>query len=232
MNTLLLTQDLQAAGKLTQVLKQQNIGVVICHDTSDASRHLHKAKYHALFLDCDAPNASELLDILKTSGSNKTAVVLALSGDSTPVQNCGLHTRAQFVLQKPLAKSQIEKTLRAARGLLLRELRQYYRLPLNSPVIVGISGRTLQATTTNISLGGVGIRTAEWLKPATMVHLRMHLPDGELFETLAEVIWADEQGRAGIHFRDPAPLFQTRLEQWLTLEVDKQLIPADGPQLA
>lgn len=221
---------MQAAGKLTQVLRQQNIGVVICHDTSDASRHLHKAKYHALFLDCDAPNASELLDILKTSGSNKTAVVLALSGDST--QNGSLHTRAQFVLQKPLAKSQIEKTLRAARGLLLRELRQYYRLPLNSPVIVGISGRTLQATTTNISLGGVGIRTTEWLKPATMVHLRMHLPGGELFETVAEVIWADEQGRAGIHFRDPAPLFQTRLEQWLTQEVDKQLIAADGPQLA
>lgn len=231
MNTLLLTQDLQAAGKLTQVLQQQNIGLVICHDTSDASRHLHKAKYHALFLDCDAPNATALLDILKSSGSNKTAVVLALSGGDPAAQTCGLHTRAQFVLQKPLAKSQIEKTLRAARGLLLRELRQYYRLPLNSPVIIGISGRTLQATTTNISLGGVGIRSTEWLKPATLVHLRMHLPGGDLFESLAEIIWADEQGRAGIHFRDPAPLFQTRLEQWLTLEVDKLLIAADGQQL-
>jgi hypothetical protein len=60
----------------------------------------------------------------------------------------------------------------------------------------------------------------------------MHLPAGELFETLAEVIWADEHGRAGIHFRDPAPLFQTRLEQWLTLEVDKQLTISDTPGLA
>ena len=232
MNTLLLTQDTRAAGKLTQVLQQQNIGIVICHDTSDASRHLHTSKYHALFLDCDAPNATELLDILKTSGSNKTAVVLAISGDSTAVQNSGLLTRAQFVLQKPLAKSQIEKTLRAARGLLLRELRQYYRLPLDAPITIGIGGRTLQATTTNVSLGGVGIRASELLKPATLLHLRLHLPGGELFESLAEVIWADEQGRAGVHFRDPAPLFQTRLEQWLTLEVDKKLIAADVPYLA
>jgi len=232
MNTLLLTQDMQEAGKLTQVLQQQNIGVVICHDTTDASRHLHSAKYHALFLDCDAPRATELLHVLKSSGSNKTAVVLAISGINTAAGNGDLSTQVQFVLHKPLAKSQIEKTLRAARGLLLRELRQYYRMPLDAPISIGINGEVLQARTTNISLSGVGIRSSQLLSPATLVHLRMNLPGGELFETLAEVIWADQQGRSGIHFRDPAPLFQTRLEQWLTLEVDKRLIATDPTYLA
>jgi len=134
---------------------------------------------------------------------------------------------AQFLIQKPLATPQIESTLRAARGLLLRELRQYYRLPLDAPVTLDINGRRIRAKTTNVSIGGMGVRSAEPLQSAASVHVRLQLPAGELFESLGEVVWADQQGRAGIHFRDVAPLFQTRLEQWLTLEVDRRFIESE-----
>jgi DNA-binding response OmpR family regulator len=227
MNTLFLTEDVQAASKLTQVLQRQSIDVVVCEELSAALRELGRTKYHAVFLDCDAPYATDLLISLRKSPSNKTAVVLAVSGDRTPAEAGDLRTMAQFLIQKPLATSQIESTLRAARGLLLRELRQYYRLPLDAPVTLDIGGRRIRAKTTNVSIGGMGVRSAEPLQSATSVHVRMQLPAGELFESLGEVVWADPQGRVGIHFRDVAPLFQTRLEQWLTLEVDRRFIESE-----
>src|SRR5690242_9919057 len=190
---------------------------MVCTGFAAACKELSRAKYHALFLDCDAARARDLLTLLKNSPSNKAAVVLAISSDKTPPRTPGdVRTQAQFVMQKPLARAQVEATLRAARGLLLRELRQYYRHPIDVPITLTCAGKNLQVKATNISLGGLGIRSTEPLKLAGTVQIRLHLSQSELFESVGEIVWADEQGRAGLHFRDVAPLFQERLDRWLT----------------
>lgn len=225
MNALFVSEDNQAAKTLNEVLQRQSIDLIVCREFSAACKELSRTKYHALFLDCDAARVRDLLTIVKKSPSNKAAVVLAISSDRTPPRTPGdVRTQAQFVMQKPLLRTQVEATLRAARGLLLRELRQYYRHPLDAPITVTASGKTVQAKANNISLGGVGIRSTEPVQLAGSVHVRLALSQGELFESPGDIVWADEQGRAGIHFRDVAPLFQGRLEQWLTSKLEQQHI--------
>ena len=227
MNALFLSADKQSAHILNEVVQRQSIDLMVCANFADACRELSRAKYHAVFLDCEVGNARDLLTVIKNSPSNKGAVVLAVSG-GTAASGVPSEVRiqAQFVMQKPLARAQIEATLRAARGLLLRELRQYYRHPIDVPMTLTYAGKNLQVKATNISLGGVGIRSTEPLKQAGTVQIRLHLPQNELFEGEGEIVWVDEQGRAGIHFREIAPLFQGRLEEWLTSKLEQQTFAA------
>lgn len=223
MNALYVSDDSQAAKTLTEVLQRQSIDLMVCTGFAAACKELSRAKYHALFLDCDAARARDLLTLLKKSPSNKAAVVLAISSDKTPPRTPDdVRTQAQFVMQKPLARAQVEATLRAARGLLLRELRQYYRHPLDAAITLTSDGKTLQAKANNISIGGVGIRSTEPVKLAGSVHVRLALSQGEIFESSGDFVWTDEQGCAGIRFRDVAPVFQGRLEQWLTSKLEQQ----------
>lgn len=227
MNTLFVSDDSGAAKTLAEVLQRQGIDLVVCNEFAAACKELCRAKYHALFVDCDISQASDLLTVLRNSPSNKSAVVLGITSDrSSPPSPSDVRAQAQFLMQKPLARTQIEATLRAARGILLRELRQYYRHPLDAPISIAAPGKKIEARATNISLGGIGIRCSETVKLAGNVYLHLALPNGELFEGFGETVWADEQGRAGIHFRDLAPSFQSRLEQWLTSELDQQTFPA------
>ena len=222
-NALFVSDDRQTAKTLSDVLQRQSIDLMVCTEFAAACKELSRAKYHALFLDCDTAQAKDLLTVIRNSPSNKAAVVLAISSDKTLPRSPGdVRTQAQFVMQKPLARAQVEATLRAARGLLLRELRQYYRHPMDAPITLTAAGKTLQAKVTNISMGGVGIRSSDPEKLSGSVHIRLTLPQGELFESHGDIVWADEHGRSGIHFRDMAPLFQTRLEQWLTSKLEQQ----------
>lgn len=230
MKTLLMSPDPATGKTLTDTLQALQIDLVICKEFGAASRELSRAKYHALFLDSEAANGRDLLRVLRNSPSNKTAVVLAISSAQKCQQASGdICREAQFVIQRPLARAQVEATLRAARGLLLRELRQYYRYPLDVPVTLIAAGRNLPSKATNISLGGIGIRMIDPISLSGTVHVRLKLPDGDPFEGFGEIIWSDEQGRAGIHFSEVAPLFQTRLETWLTSKLEEQAVDAEMP---
>jgi c-di-GMP-binding flagellar brake protein YcgR len=99
---------------------------------------------------------------------------------------------------------------------MLRERRRYFRQPVKMDVKLILDGKTLHATSTNISEGGIALMLREALPKGAAPHLKFSLPKSTLqFEVEAEVAWADLKGLAGLRFLNVPASTQAELEKWL-----------------
>jgi c-di-GMP-binding flagellar brake protein YcgR len=75
----------------------------------------------------------------------------------------------------------------------------------------------ITATATNISEGGMAIRSLGKLLKEAQGQFRFTLPGANIsLELKGEVAWADGTGHAGIRFLDVPQTSQYQLEKWLT----------------
>lgn len=123
---------------------------------------------------------------------------------------------ANFVLQKPISTLNASRCFHAALNFMLKERRRYFRQPVKMDVKVVTEGKTIHATSTNISEGGIALMLREALPKGATPHLKFSLPKSTLqFEVEAEVAWADLKGLAGFRFHNLPASSKTALEQWL-----------------
>jgi hypothetical protein len=174
-------------------------------------------KFDAVIVDCDdLTGGLALLQGLRNTPSNKNSVAFAvLNGKRTTMQDA-FGMGANFVLQKPISSLNASRCFHAALNFMLQERRRYFRQPVKMDVTVVLDGKTLQATSTNISEGGVALMLREALPKGASPHLKFSLPESTLkFEVEAEVAWANFQGLAGFRFLNVPKSTKAELEQWL-----------------
>ncbi len=70
---------------------------------------------------------------------------------------------ANFVLQKPISVLNASRCFHAALNFMIKERRRYFRQPVKMLVKVIYDGKTLNATSTNISEGGIAVMLREAL---------------------------------------------------------------------
>src|SRR5256886_16915866 len=99
--------------------------------------------------------------------------------------------------------------------LLIRNYRRYFRCALEVPIHLAGVDRELKAKTTNISMGGLAIRTLQEIRLAERFRLEFVLPNAVALKVDGEVVWADTQGRAGMRFPQLPVLAHRRLQTWL-----------------
>src|SRR5216110_1830918 len=78
------------------------------------------------------------------------AVADILNGKRTNTQEA-FGMGANFVLQKPISTLNASRCFHAALNFMLKERRRYFRQPVKMQVKVVLEGKTLNATSTNIS---------------------------------------------------------------------------------
>ena len=123
---------------------------------------------------------------------------------------------ANFVLQKPISVLNASRCFHAALNFMVKERRRYFRQPVKMLVKVVYEGKTLNATSTNISEGGIALMLREALPKGAAPHLKFSLPAANLqMEVEAEVAWVDVKGLAGFRFHNVPKSSQAQLEQWL-----------------
>jgi hypothetical protein len=89
------------------------------------------------------------------------------------------------------------------------------RLPVDTLAIVTVDDRQ-EAIILNVSQKGLAIQTTEPLSCGQMVYVSFLLPDTfDLIEGMAQVMWVDAAGRAGIEFRTVADDEQDDLTRWV-----------------
>jgi acyl-CoA-binding protein len=125
-------------------------------------------------------------------------------------------------MRRPLSPASIDRSLKVAYGLIVRERRRYFRCPveilaaIHRPGMLAVHGRTL-----NISEGGLAINTSLSLKPGAPVKLQFTLPDhATQFETEATVCWAKE-GYLGFQFTSLSAQRTTELQEWLARRLEE-----------
>jgi DNA-binding response OmpR family regulator len=189
------------------------IDTEIVIDVLRAARLLRERKFEAIIIDCELNGADTVLKDINSYPSNRTAVLFAVVPEVDARD--GLPAGAKFMIVKPVVAEQARRVLYAATGLLIREYRLCFRCNLEVSIYLAGESRELRAKTTNISIGGLAIRTLEEIRLAERFRLKFVLPNAVGLQADAEVVWADTKGRAGLRFLELPELAHRRLQTWL-----------------
>ena len=210
---LLLTRDNKVQSIVPGLLSGMRIETELVTDVVSAARLLSERKFEAIIVDCELSGAEVVLKDIDSYPSNRTAVLFAVV-PQMDVRD-GLPAGAKFIIAKPVVAEQARRMLYAASDLLICEYRRYFRSNLEVPIFLTGGSRELRAKTTNISIGGVAIRTLEEIRLAGRFFLKFVLPNAVGLKAEAEVVWADTKGRAGLRFLElPEPSHRV-LQTWL-----------------
>ena len=233
LESLLLSHDPELVRVIRPTLEKLSIDVEICQDARSGSDILISDKFDAVIVDCDDLSGGlALLQVLRNTPSNKNSVAFAiLNGKRTTTQEA-FGMGANFVLQKPISSLNASRCFHAALNFMLKERRRYFRQPVKMDVQVILEGKTLTATSTNVSEGGVALLLREALPKGATPHLKFALPDSSIrIEVEAEVAWADFKGLAGLRFHNMAQTAQAQLAEWLDDRMEEEF-PGSKDRLA
>ena len=233
LESLLLSEDPELVRVIRPTLEKLSIDVDVCHDARAGSDILISDKFDAVIVDCDdLKGGLALLQGLRSTPSNKSSVAFAiLNGKRTTTQEA-FGMGANFVLQKPISSLNASRCFHAALNFMVKERRRYFRQPLKMEVKVVLDGKTLTATSTNISEGGIALLLREALPKGATPTLKFSLPESTLqMEVAAEVAWADMKGLAGLRFHAVPKAAQAQLEEWLDDRMEEEF-PGTKDRLA
>jgi DNA-binding response OmpR family regulator len=233
LDSLVLSQDAEVVRVIRPTLEKLSIDVEICHDARAGANILISNKFDAVIVDCDDLNGGlAVLQGLRSTPSNKNSVTFAiLNGKRTTTQQA-FGMGANFVLQKPISPLNASRCFHAALNFMLKERRRYFRYPIKMLVKVELEGKTLNATSTNISEGGIALMLREALPKGASPRLKFSLPGKNIqIDVAAEVAWLDVKGLAGFKFRDLPTASKDKLEGWLDDQIEQEF-PGTKERLA
>src|SRR6185503_7357099 len=135
----------------------------------------------------------------RLSPSSKSAVSFAIVPHSQgrAVGFCG----ADFVIDKPIRRESLERSLQAAYGIMLKERRRYTRYALKCEAMLQDStAEWFPAATSNISQTGLALECAAPFIHGEVIRVQFSFPHNpETSKFKAQVIWT-ANGRAGLVF--------------------------------
>lgn len=222
-HALLVSSDLTVTRQITDAMRQFAFNPEICSDRTEAATLVCTRKFQAIILDIASPEElSKVLELIRCSPSNQTSVTFAVIDLGARADS---QVRPNFMMQKPLTTGLIESTLKAAMGLIIRDLRRYFRCPVKAHATIQLADQPqIDCELINISEGGMAVNASVPLHSGAVVKARFVLPDTtDAFDVDGEVCWSDNRGRAGLHFRSLSQAQRERLQGWLSNKIEQGL---------
>ncbi len=238
LESLLLSRDSEVVRILRPTLEKLSIEVEVCQEAKKATDILISEKFDAVIVDCDdLQGGLEVLQGLRATPSNRSSVTFALlNGKKTTTQEA-FDMGVNFVLQKPITTLNASRCFHAALNFMVRERRRYYRQPAKMMVKVVLGDQEINATSTNISEGGMALLLRQALPRSAAPRLQFTLPESKLaMDVEAAVAWADIKGHVGVRFLNVPQSSQQLLEKWLDEQMEKELpgskeaVSGSGPE--
>ena len=222
LNALLMCREPQSARVLAAAMDELKIEQEVCVSTAEALELLAQRYYSALIADFDVAMAGQLVRLARMAPAQRRPVVFGVIGELTNVSDA-FQSGSNFVLYKPLVVSQVLRTLRQGRIFMRPDRRRSGRHQLEMLVYLRFGDLcAVPAIVINLSERGLAVQAGQPL-PAGRVPLRFILPGTEyLIEGDGEVIWADEDGRAGILFNELSGRSVQELRAWLAKQIHKR----------
>ncbi len=186
--------------------------------TAEAARDcLKRRKIDGVFVDLGVPGALGVVEAIRKGTSNSKAVIFACVADAKE-NTLTLSAGANFLLRKPLNEESVALHITIARELLERERRRYLRHAVNLPVVLKDGEVEQHARMTDLSEGGMAVRTAKALKHASVIDFEFDLPLGGNVSGKGQVAWMNTEGLAGIILQSFREMGREHLEAWLTAQ--------------
>ena len=225
LQAVVVSSDPVVVDSLSSCLSDLGITAAVHQEPSSALQTLARQKTDAFFVDRELDPDLSVLSSMRSSTSSRSAVGFAI----VPRQAAagGAFRVADFVLDKPLASSRVNRTVRAAYGIMLKERMRYFRHSLRTEaILIDATYRRFLAQTSNISQTGIALECAAPLAAREVVQLQFSLPcDQEKLNCKAQIIWTADQGKMGLTFTQMSSSDKERLTAWLGSEFHRTYHP-------
>jgi response regulator RpfG family c-di-GMP phosphodiesterase len=210
----LVSNDYTTMSAVSKGIRKFGARFVLVPTAHDARECLGRRKIDGVFVDMEVPGALGLVESIRRGTSNSKAVIFACGAgakESTMTLNAG----ANFLLRKPLSEESVTMHLGIAKDLLVREQRRYFRHAVSLPVVLKEGSVEQQVRMTNLSGGGMAIRSAKPLKHAVVLDFEFELALGARVSGKGQVAWTNAEGMAGINIQTIRGKGKEHLEAWL-----------------
>jgi CheY-like chemotaxis protein len=221
LEALVVSRDPDTLRVLRSALGKLDITVEVCTGVEAASEILAAKKFDAIIIDCDDMHGGlEVLKQVRRERSNKSSVTFAVLNGVTDVRTV-FQLGAGFVLQKPITITNALRSFHAGYGLMHRERRRYFRLPVDISVTLSYGqSHEMKVRACNLSEGGMAIQAAVAL-PSDLYRVQFTLPGTDIaLSPKAELAWTDASGKGGVRFLDLTLNAREQLENWLVQKME------------
>lgn len=222
---LLVSNHADTVRQVSESAAQLAIAVEVCAEPAEAVRLLNHRKFEAVIVDLGlGQQGYNVLEHVRLSHSNQTAVTFSITSDNQEAA-LALKTGSKFVMQRPLISESIDRTFRVAYGLIVRELRRYFRCSLLVPAVLrSLEAGEIQCETFDISEGGMGISTPRLLEPGIKLTAQFTLPGQDaFFAAAADLCWCNSKGRVGLRFLHLSSSQKSEVQDWLSRRLEQSL---------
>jgi CheY-like chemotaxis protein len=210
----LVSSDYALMQSVSKAVKKYGAKFVLVPTAHEARECLSRRKIDGVFVDMEVPGALGLIESTRKGTSNSKAVIFAClvnAKESTQILAVG----ANFLLRKPLTEEGVAMHITISKELLVREQRRYFRHPANLPVTLKEGEQEQQARITNLSGGGMAVRTVKPLKHGAVLDFTFELSMGVRISARGQVAWVNSEGMAGITLQTLRGKGSEQLDAWL-----------------
>ena len=218
----LVSSDYATMQAVSKAVKRFGSKFVLVPTAHEARECVNRRKIDGLFVDMEVPGALGLIESTRKGASNNKAVIFAClvnAKESTQILALG----ANFLLRKPLTEDGVAMHITISKELLLRERRRYFRHAVNLPVTLKEGAAEQQARLTNLSGGGMAVRTLKPLKQGAVLDFTFELSMVAPLSGRGQVAWVNSEGMAGIILQTLRGKGSEQLGAWLASQ--EQLRP-------
>ncbi len=206
----LINLDPPTNDALREIFQQYRINAIPV--TGVVEPRLAREKFEAFVVPLNE-RASALLQMIRTSNDNKRAVVYGVAAtteDALPFSRHGIN--ALFLT--PVVREVAAKVVHSTQALVNGELRLYVRVPLVTGVKLEVEGQRSNASSREVSGGGLAFHTTTRLAVPQSVGLTFSLPGLPEVSLRSVVSWVTEaDGLVGVRFA-PSEARQ-RVKKWV-----------------
>jgi ActR/RegA family two-component response regulator len=211
-----LCRDKSSTQALQRTLGDLGIELLTCATSQEALELVVAGRCTTLIVDFDLSGAEEVTRMAGLLPPAQRPVLLAVASRAWPGTGQAFQSGANRILYRPLDAEQIKEALKAGTKAAGSQRRKATRYELKTLVYLDFENVTVPAITIDISEHGLALQATEAVPMNSSLHFRCVLPGTEFtLRGHADVMWASDQGRAGLFFSKLAPASRKQLKHWL-----------------
>jgi FixJ family two-component response regulator len=211
-----LCQDKASLQALEATLASLEMETLRCPSKEEALELVMNGRCSTLIVDFDIPGAEEVIRMAALLPPAQKPALLAVASRAWPGTGQAFQSGASRILYRPLDRDQIKDALQSGRKSTRKHPRKSARYEMKTLVYLEHEGNTLAAVSIDIGEHGLAVQATEPVPMSSNLPFRCTLPGTDItLHGHADVIWASDQGRAGLFFSKLAPAARKHLKHWL-----------------
>lgn len=212
-----LCHDKRSLQTLEATLEQLGIELVNCPSGQGALELVMTGRCSTLIVDFDLPGAEEVIRMAALLPPGQKPALLAVASRAWPGTGQAFQSGASRILYRPFEAEQLKEALKADRKARKSNRRKSARYEVKTLVYLDHESGTLTGISIDIGEHGLAVQATEPVPMSSSLAFRCVLPGTDVtLQGHADVIWASDQGRAGLFFSKLAPAARKHLKHWLS----------------